>query len=421
MKVLVLGSGAREHAMCWSLANSPLISKLICAPGNPGIAEEAQCINININNNDEIVSLALKEKVDLVIPGPEIPLVNGIIDELNKVNIKAFGPSKEASKLEGSKKFTKNICKLANIPTAESEVFTNRDEAIKYIKNNKLPIVIKADGLAAGKGVVIAQNEEEAITAIDNSFNGYFGEAGKTILIEEYLEGVEASFFALCDGVTAIPLANAQDHKRVGDGDTGPNTGGMGAFSPTPNLTESINNNIIDDIIIPTLIEMDKRGSPFQGILYAGLMLTKDGPKLIEYNVRFGDPECQVILTRIKSNLFEAILAAVDHTLEKFHLRFYDEVALTIVMASNGYPGKYKTHSIIKGIADANNIKGIKVFHAGTTLDSEKNIVSNGGRVLSVTANAKNIEEARVLAYKAIDYIKWDDGFYRKDIGKTSS
>ena len=421
MKVLVLGSGAREHAMCWSLANSPLISKLICAPGNPGIAEEAQCINININNNDEIISLALKEKVDLVIPGPEIPLVNGIIDELHKVNIKAFGPSKEASKLEGSKKFTKNICKLANIPTAESEVFTNRDEAIKYIKKNKLPIVIKADGLAAGKGVVIAQNEEEAITAIDNSFNGFFGEAGKTILIEEYLEGVEASFFALCDGVTAIPLANAQDHKRVGDGDTGPNTGGMGAFSPTPNLTESINNNIIDDIIIPTLIEMDKRGSPFQGILYAGLMLTKDGPKLIEYNVRFGDPECQVILTRIKSNLFEAILAAVDHTLEKFHLRFYDEVALTIVMASNGYPGKYKTHSIIKGIADANNIKGIKVFHAGTTLDSEKNIVSNGGRVLSVTANAKNIEEARVLAYKAIDYIKWDDGFYRKDIGKTSS
>ena len=421
MKVLVLGSGAREHAMCWSLANSPLISKLICAPGNPGIAEEAQCINININNNDEIVSLALKEKVDLVIPGPEIPLVNGIIDELNKVNIKAFGPSKEASKLEGSKKFTKNICKLANIPTAESEVFTNRDEAVKYIKKNKLPIVIKADGLAAGKGVVIAQNEEEAITAIDNSFNGFFGEAGKTILIEEYLEGVEASFFALCDGLTAIPLANAQDHKRVGDGDTGPNTGGMGAFSPTPNLTESVNNNIIDDIIIPTLIEMDKRGSPFQGILYAGLMLTKDGPKLIEYNVRFGDPECQVILTRIKSNLFEAILAAVDHTLEKFHLRFYDEVALTIVMASNGYPGKYKTHSIIKGIDDANNIKGIKVFHAGTTLDSEKNIVSNGGRVLSVTANAKNIEEARVLAYKAIDYIKWDDGFYRKDIGKTSS
>jgi len=418
MKILVLGSGAREHAMCWSLANSPLISKLICAPGNPGIAEEAQCIDININNNNEIVSLALKEKVDLVIPGPEIPLVNGIIDELNKVNIKAFGPSKEASKLEGSKQFTKNICKLANIPTAYSESFSDREDAINYIKKNKLPIVIKADGLAAGKGVVIAQNEKEAVTAIDNSFNGAFGEAGKTVLIEEYLEGVEASFFALCDGITAIPLASAQDHKRVGDGDTGPNTGGMGAFSPTPNLTEDLNNDIINHFIAPTLIEMDKRGSPFQGILYAGLMLTKNGPKLIEYNVRFGDPECQVILTRIKSNLFEAILAAVDHTLEKFHLRFYEEVALTVVMASKGYPKKYKSNSIINGITEANNIKGVKVFHAGTKLDSDRNILSNGGRVLSITANGKNMEEARVLAYKAIDYIKWDDGFYRKDIGK---
>ena len=419
MKVLVLGSGAREHAMCWSLANSPLISTLICAPGNPGISEEAQCVNLDINNNNEIISLALNEKVDLVIPGPEIPLVNGIIDELNKVNIKAFGPSKEASKLEGSKQFTKDICKLANIPTAQSEFFSNKEDAVNYIKKNKLPVVIKADGLAAGKGVVIAQNEDEAITAIENSFDGLFGEAGKTVLIEEYLEGVEASFFALCDGINAIPLANAQDHKRVGDGDIGPNTGGMGAFSPTPNLTDDINDNILNNFIKPTLIEMDKRGSPFQGILYAGLMLTKNGPKLIEYNVRFGDPECQVILTRIKSNLFEAILAAVDHTLENFHLRFYDEVALTVVMASNGYPGKYKTSSIIKGISDANNIKGVKVFHAGTKLDSDRNLLSNGGRVLSVTANAINIEEARILAYRAISQIKWDDGFYRNDIGKN--
>ena len=419
MKVLVLGSGAREHAMCWSLANSPLISKLICAPGNPGISEEAQCVNLDISNNNEIINLALKEKVDLVIPGPEIPLVNGIIDELNKVNIKAFGPSKEASKLEGSKQFTKDICKLANIPTAQSEFFSNKEDAVNYIKKNKLPVVIKADGLAAGKGVVIAQNEDEAITAIENSFDGLFGEAGKTVLIEEYLEGVEASFFALCDGINAIPLANAQDHKRVGDGDIGPNTGGMGAFSPTPNLTDDINDNILNNFIKPTLIEMDKRGSPFQGILYAGLMLTKNGPKLIEYNVRFGDPECQVILTRIKSNLFEAILAAVDHTLENFHLRFYDEVALTVVMASNGYPGKYKTNSIIKGIADANNIKGVKVFHAGTKLDSDRNILSNGGRVLSVTANAINIKEARILAYRAISQIKWDHGFYRNDIGKN--
>jgi phosphoribosylamine--glycine ligase len=419
MKILVLGSGAREHAMCWSLANSPLISKLICAPGNPGIKDEAECINIDINNNNEVIALALKEKVDLVIPGPEIPLVNGIIDELNKVNIKAFGPSKEASKLEGSKKFTKNICELANIPNAKYKIFSNEKDAINYIKNNKMPIVIKADGLAAGKGVVIAQNQNEAISAIENSFNGAFGEAGKTVLIEEYLIGVEASFFALCDGKTAIPLANAQDHKRVGDGDIGPNTGGMGAFSPTPNLTEELNKDILDNIINPTLIEMDNRGTPFQGILYAGLMLTKEGPKLIEYNVRFGDPECQVILTRIKSNLFEAILSAVEHTLENFNLRFYDKVALTVVMAAKGYPGKYKTDKIIKGIEDANSINGIKVFHAGTKIDSNNNIVSNGGRVLSVTANAENITEARILAYKAISKINWDDSFYRNDIGKS--
>ena len=419
MKVLVLGSGAREHAMCWSLANSPLITKLICAPGNPGIKEEAECIDLNINNNEDIISLALKEEIDLVIPGPEIPLVNGIINELNKVNIKAFGPSKEASKLEGSKKFTKEICKAANIPTANYEFFTNQDHAINYIKNINTPIVIKADGLAAGKGVIIAKNKDEAILAIENLFKGIFGEAGKTVLIEEYLEGIEASYFALCDGKNAIPLTNAQDHKRVGDGDTGPNTGGMGAFSPTPNLSEKDNEHILNNIIKPTLAVMHERGTPFQGILYAGLMLTNEGPKLIEYNVRFGDPECQVILSRIKSNLFEAILAAVDHTLNNFHIRFYDEVSLTVVMATEGYPGKYKNGSIIKGISEANNIKGIKVFHAGTKIDSDQNLVSNGGRVLSVTANAESMNKARILAYSAIKNIKWDEGFYRKDIGEN--
>ncbi|RCL82650.1 MAG: phosphoribosylamine--glycine ligase [Alphaproteobacteria bacterium] len=419
MKVLVLGSGAREHAMCWSLANSPLITKLICAPGNPGIKEEAECIDLNINNNEDIISLALKEEIDLVIPGPEIPLVNGIINELNKVNIKAFGPSKEASKLEGSKKFTKEICKAANIPTANYESFTNQDHAINYIKNINTPIVIKADGLAAGKGVIIAKNKDEAILAIENLFKGIFGEAGKTVLIEEYLEGIEASYFALCDGKNAIPLTNAQDHKRVGDGDTGPNTGGMGAFSPTPNLSEKDNEHILNNIIKPTLAVMHERGTPFQGILYAGLMLTNEGPKLIEYNVRFGDPECQVILSRIKSNLFEAILAAVDHTLNNFHIRFYDEVSLTVVMATEGYPGKYKNGSIIKGISEANNIKGIKVFHAGTKIDSDQNLVSNGGRVLSVTANAESMNKARILAYSAIKNIKWDEGFYRKDIGEN--
>ena len=419
MKVLVLGSGAREHAMCWSLANSPLITKLICAPGNPGIKEEAECIDLNINNNEDIISLALKEEIDLVIPGPEIPLVNGIINDLNKVNIKAFGPSKEASKLEGSKKFTKEICKAANIPTANYESFTNQDHAINYIKKINTPKVIKADGLAAGKGVIIAKNKDEAILAIENLFKGIFGEAGKTVLIEEYLEGIEASYFALCDGKNAIPLTNAQDHKRVGDGDTGPNTGGMGAFSPTPNLSEKDNEHILNNIIKPTLAVMHERGTPFQGILYAGLMLTNEGPKLIEYNVRFGDPECQVILSRIKSNLFEAILAAVDHTLNNFHIRFYDEVSLTVVMATEGYPGKYKNGSIIKGISEANNIKGIKVFHAGTKIDSDQNLVSNGGRVLSVTANAESMNKARILAYSAIKNIKWDEGFYRKDIGEN--
>ena len=418
MKVLVLGSGAREHAMCWSLANSPLITRLFCAPGNPGIEEEAECIDLNINNNNDIISFALKEKVDLVIPGPEIPLVNGIIDDLKKVNIKAFGPSKEAAKLEGSKNFTKEICKIAKIPTAKYEVFTDQNEAVNYLNNTDVPIVIKADGLAAGKGVVIAQNKDEAVLAIENSFKGVFGDAGKTVLIEEYLEGIEASYFALCDGLTAIPLTNAQDHKRAGDGDTGPNTGGMGAFSPTPNLSEADNEYILNNIIKPTLVAMHNRGTPFQGILYAGLMLTSDGPKLIEYNVRFGDPECQVILTRIKSNLFEAILAAVEHTLDNFHIRFNDELSLTVVFATKGYPGKYKNGSIISGIKEINNINGIKVFHAGTKKDSNGRLVSNGGRVLSVTANAKTMEEARTIVYSALDNIKWDEGFYRKDIGK---
>ena len=417
MKVLVLGSGAREHALCWALANSPLITKLLCAPGNPGISEEAECFDIDINNNDEILDLSLKKNIDLVIPGPEIPLVNGIIDVLNANNIKAFGPSKKAAQLEGSKKFTKEICKSANIPTAEYKIFTNLENALQHIENTNFPIVIKADGLAAGKGVVIANTSEEAKHAIINSFLGKFGDAGKTVLIEEFLQGVEASFFALCDGINAIPLANAQDHKRVGDGDQGPNTGGMGAFSPSPNLTEDLNKVIMSDIIYPTLIEMTKQGNPFQGILYAGLMLTTKGPKLIEYNVRFGDPECQVILTRIKSNLFEAILAATDHTLNDFSLRFYNDVALTVVMASKGYPEDYTKGSIINGIDRANKIPDVKVFHAATFKNEKNQIIANGGRVLSVTAKAKDIPTARNKAYKAIEEIDREEGFYRKDIG----
>ena len=418
MKVLVLGNGAREHALCWALSNSPLVTKILCAPGNPGVSEEAECIPININNNEEILELSKKENVDIVIPGPEIPLVNGIVDLLNQNNIKTFGPSKAAAKLEGSKNFTKEVCKAGNIPTANYKLFSNQQEALNYINNISLPIVIKADGLAAGKGVVIANTIEEASEAVKDSFSGKFGEAGDRILIEEHLNGIEASFFALCDGLTAIPLTNAQDHKRVGDGDTGPNTGGMGAFSPTPHLNEEMNKTIMSDIIYPTLYEMNKRNTPFQGILYAGLMLTNDGPKLIEYNVRFGDPECQVIMTRIKSNLFEAIIAATDHTLENFNLRFYDDAAMTVVMASEGYPGKYKKNNIIKGIDKVNKIPNVKVFHAGTTINKSGDIVSNGGRVLSITAKAKDIKAARKIVYEAIKNIEWQEGFYRKDIGK---
>jgi len=418
MKVLVLGNGAREHALCWALSNSPLVTKILCAPGNPGISEEAECIPININNNEEILELSKKENVDIVIPGPEIPLVNGIVDLLNQNNIKTFGPSKAAAKLEGSKNFTKEVCKAGNIPTANYKLFSNQQEALNYINNISLPIVIKADGLAAGKGVVIANTLEEASEAVRDSFSGKFGEAGDRILIEEHLNGIEASFFALCDGLTAIPLTNAQDHKRVGDGDTGPNTGGMGAFSPTPHLNEEMNKTIMSDIIYPTLYEMNKRNTPFQGILYAGLMLTNEGPKLIEYNVRFGDPECQVIMTRIKSNLFEAIIAATDHTLENFNLRFYDDASMTVVMASEGYPGKYKKNTIIKGIDKVNKIPNVKVFHAGTTINKSGDIVSNGGRVLSITAKAKDIKAARKIVYEAIKNIEWQEGFYRKDIGK---
>ena len=418
MKVLVLGNGAREHALCWALSNSPLVTKILCAPGNPGISEEAECIPININNNEEILELSKKENVDIVIPGPEIPLVNGIVDLLNQNNIKTFGPSKAAAKLEGSKNFTKEVCKAGNIPTANYKLFSNQQEALNYINNISLPIVIKADGLAAGKGVVIANTIEEASEAVKDSFSGKFGEAGDRILIEEHLNGIEASFFALCDGLIAIPLTNAQDHKRVGDGDTGPNTGGMGAFSPTPHLNEEMNKTIMSDIIYPTLYEMNKRNTPFQGILYAGLMLTNEGPKLIEYNVRFGDPECQVIMTRIKSNLFEAIIAATDHTLENFNLRFYDDASMTVVMASEGYPGKYKKNTIIKGIDKVNKIPNVKVFHAGTTINKSGDIVSNGGRVLSITAKAKDIKAARKIVYEAIKNIEWQEGFYRKDIGK---
>ena len=416
MKVLVLGGGAREHAICWSLASSTLITKLYCAPGNPGIEKEALCVDLDIENNKEVLDFAKKSKIDLVVPGPEIPLVNGIVDELKQNKIRAFGPSKAAALLEGSKKFTKDICNSAKIPTAKFNFFTEMAPAIKYLNTIAFPIVIKADGLAAGKGVTIAKDISEAKEAVKNSFNGIFGTAGMKILIEEFLEGPELSYFALCDGKTAIPISNAQDHKRVGENDVGPNTGGMGAFSPSQILTENLEHQIINKIINPTLKELIKRGTPYQGVLYAGLIITKEGPKLIEYNVRFGDPECQVLLTRMKSNLLEALIASCDQTLESFNIRFFEESTLTVVMASKGYPGKYIKGSEISGIEEAEKIRDVKVFHAGTTKINNI-LVSSGGRVLSVTSKAKTIEDARSLAYKAIKKIRWKDGFFRSDIG----
>ena len=416
MKVLVLGSGAREHSICWSLANSTLLTKLYCAPGNPGISKEAECIDIDINNNDEVVKFSKKNHIDLVVPGPEIPLVNGIVDELNKNGIKAFGPSKKAAQLEGSKKFTKDICLSANVPTAKFNFFVKKIPALQYLKQINFPIVIKADGLAAGKGVIIAKNMIEAEIAINNSFQGSFGDAGKQILIEEFLEGPELSYFVVCDGNTYLPISNAQDHKKVGDGDIGPNTGGMGAFSPSKivneELEEAINNNIIE----PTLKELINRGTPYQGILYAGLILTDEGPKLIEYNVRFGDPECQALLMRMKSNLLEILLASCDQTLENMSIKFYNQTALTVVMASRGYPGKYTIGSEINGIEKVESIEDVIVFQAGT-IKKDNTLLSNGGRVLSITARGENIEQARKKAYEAIKNIEWKDGFYRSDIG----
>ena len=416
MKVLVLGSGAREHSICWSLSNSTLLTKLYCAPGNPGISKEAECVDIDINNNEEIVWFSKEKNIDLVVPGPEIPLVNGIVDELTKNGIKAFGPSKKAAQLEGSKKFTKDICLSANIPTAKFDYFIDQKAAIKYLNKVKFPIVVKADGLAAGKGVIIAQNLADAEKAINNSFHGSFGEAGKKVLIEEFLEGPELSYFVICDGNTYLPISNAQDHKKVGDGDVGLNTGGMGAFSPSKIINAKLEEDINNNIIGPTLRELNNRGAPYQGILYAGLILTDEGPKLIEYNVRFGDPECQVLLMRMKSNLLEILLASCDQTLKNMSINFYDKTSLTVVMASRGYPGKYAKGSEINGIEKAESIKDVIVFQAGT-IKKDNVLLNNGGRVLSVTARGENIEQARKKAYSAIKKIKWKDGFYRSDIG----
>jgi phosphoribosylamine---glycine ligase len=415
MHILLLGSGGREHALAWKIAASPLVTKLWCAPGNAGIAREAECIALDVANHAAVIDFCKQNEVELVVVGPETPLAAGIVDDLQAAGIKAFGPSRPAAQLEGSKGFTKDLCSEFNIPTGAYRRFDNAADALGYVRAQGAPIVVKADGLAAGKGVVVAKTLAEAEAAIAMMFEGAFGAAGAEVVIEEFLAGREISFFALCDGETAIPLATAQDHKRVFDHDEGPNTGGMGAYSPTPFVTPEVHDQIMSRIIGPTVAGMKQRGTPFRGVLYAGVMLTVEGPKLFEYNVRFGDPECQVLMLRMMSDIVPALLASCDGELKHFDLRWYDEPALTVVMAAKGYPGDYKKGTRIEGLDDAARIEGVEIFHAGT-IAKDGAILAYGGRVLNVCAIGKTVREAQERAYQAVDRIQWPDGFCRRDI-----
>jgi phosphoribosylamine--glycine ligase len=416
MNILLLGSGGREHALAWKMAASPLTDRLYCAPGNAGIAREAECVALDITDHAGVAAFCKANKIDFVVVGPEAPLVAGVADDLEAAGFKTFGPSRLAARLEGSKGFTKDLCRANNIPTAAYERFTAPAPAKEYLRKNGAPIVVKADGLAAGKGVVVAPTLAEAEAAIDMMFEGGLGTAGAEVVIEEFLAGEEASFFALCDGENAIAMASAQDHKRVGDGDTGPNTGGMGAYSPAPVMTPEMTARTMDEIVRPTLKAMKAMGSPYKGVLFAGLMITKDGPKLIEYNCRFGDPETQVLMLRMMSDLVPALVASRDGQLKNFDLRWYPDAALTVVMAANGYPGDYRRGTVIEGLDAAEEIEGVEVFHAGTKSDGGK-ILANGGRVLNVSAIAATVTKAQALAYQAIDRIRWPEGFCRRDIG----
>src|SRR6201991_3224641 len=368
MQILLLGSGGREHALAWKIAASPLVTKLWCAPGNAGIAREAECIGLDVTNHSAVIDFCKANAVDLVVVGPETPLVAGIVDDLARAGIKAFGPGKQAAQLEGSKGFTKDLCREFNIPTGAYRRFSNAADALAYVRAQGAPIVVKADGLAAGKGVVVASTLCEAEDAIAMMFEGAFGAAGAEVVIEEFLSGREISFFALCDGETAIPLVSAQDHKRVFDHDQGPNTGGMGAYSPVPIMMPEMERRAMDEFVLPTVAAMKEMGMPFTGVLYLGLMITASGPKLIEYNVRFGDPECQVLMLRLMSDIVPALLASAEGQLRNFDLRWFPDTALTVVMAAKGYPGSYGKGSVIEGLDDAAKVEGVEIFHAGTAM-----------------------------------------------------
>jgi phosphoribosylamine--glycine ligase len=417
MKLLVVGGGGREHALVWKLAQSPLVTELYCAPGNPGIAAQATCLPVAATDIPGLIALAKEKAIDFVVVGPEEPLTLGLVDALEAAGIPAFGPGRDAARLEGSKGYMKDLVARAGVPTARYQRFTDAEKARAYVRQQGAPIVVKTDGLAAGKGVTVAMTLAEAEAAITEAMEDKrFGAAGAELVIEEYMEGEEVSFFALVDGTTALPLPAAQDHKRAFDGDQGPNTGGMGAYSPAPIFTPDMEARTLRDIIEPTIRQMAADGTPFKGVLFAGLMLTADGPRLIEYNIRFGDPECEVLMRRLSSDLLPLLLASAQGGLAGQQPVWSDNPALVVILAGQGYPGEPKKGGTITGLAEADAVPGVVTFHAGTKAGADGSLLANGGRVLAVTASAADLHSARTAAYQAVDRIVWQDGFCRRDI-----
>ena len=414
--ILILGGGGREHALAWAVARSPLARRLYAAPGNAGIAELAECVALDPENGAAVVAFCRERGVGFVIVGPEAPLAAGVVDALEEAGVPAFGPTREAARLESSKAFAKEVADACGAPTAAWTQFTEAGPAKEFVRDEGAPVVVKADGLAAGKGVVVAQSVEEAEAAIDDILGGAFGEAGASVVIEEFMVGEEASFFALTDGETVLPLASAQDHKRAHDGDEGPNTGGMGAYSPAPVMTPEMERRALEEIVRPVIREMARRGTPYRGVLYAGLMIDEAGPRLVEFNVRFGDPECQVLMLRLGSDLLPALMACAAGRLAEVSLDWREEAAITVVMAAKGYPSGYEKGSKIKGLGAASQVEGVTVFHAGTKAGDGR-ILANGGRVLNVSATGRDLAEAQARAYEAVDRIDWPEGFCRRDIG----
>ncbi len=416
MNILILGSGGREHSLAWAVMQNPKCDRLIVAPGNAGIAQIADCAALDIENGGAVASFAEENAIDFVIVGPEAPLAAGVADRLREAGVLVFGPSAEAARLEASKSFTKEICDASGAPTAAYARFTEAEPAKAYIRAQGAPIVVKADGLAAGKGVIVAMDEQTALDAIDDMFGGAFGGAGAEVVIEEFMEGEEASLFVLCDGEDILSIGTAQDHKRVGEGDTGLNTGGMGAYSPAPVLSAEVEARAMDQIVRPTMAEMKRRGTPFQGVLYAGLMIKDGQPKLVEYNVRFGDPECQVLMMRLGAQAMDLMHAAAEGRLAETRANWAEDHAMTIVMAAKGYPGSYEKGTVINGLDALPEDSRNMVFHAGTR-EVDGQVVASGGRVLNVTARGDTLQEARDRAYATVEAVDWPDGFYRSDIG----